>query len=79
MKRYNPNDYYYNIVRRNIRRFRKERRYTQQKLAELTDLSTDYISEIESLKKNKSFSLMTLGRIADVLCVDITDFFKKPK
>lgn len=74
---YNSNNYYYNIVRINIKKFRKEKNYTQQKLAEETDLSIDYISEIESLTKNKSFSLAVLGRIADVLKVDIKEFFNK--
>lgn len=48
---------------------------TQQELAEKVDLSVDYICEIESVKKAKSFSIITLGRIADVLKVDIRDFF----
>lgn len=72
---YNPNDYYYNIIRKNIRKYRKEKNYTQQKLADETDLSVDYISEIESNIKNKSFSIVTLGKIADVLKVDIKNFF----
>ena len=72
---YNSNDYYYNIIRKNIRKYRKEKNYTQQQLADDTDLSVDYIGEIESLTKNKSFSIVTLGRIADVLEVDIRNFF----
>ena len=42
---YNTNDYYYNIIRKNIRKYRKEKKYTQQQLADATDLSVDYISE----------------------------------
>lgn len=72
---YNSNDYYYNIIRKNIKKYRKEKRLTQQQLAEATDLSVDYICEIESLTKNKSFSIVTLGRIADILEVNIKDFF----
>ena len=74
---YNVNDYYYNIIRKNIRKYRKEKNFTQQQLADATDLSVDYIGEIESLTKNKSFSIVTLGRIADVLEVDIKNFFNK--
>ena len=77
MSLYNLNDYYYNIVRKNIKKYRKAKHYTQQRLAEETDLSIDYISEIESPTKKKSFSLLTLGRIADVLDVDIKNFFNK--
>ena len=74
---YNANDYYYNIIRKNIKKYRKEKKYTQQQLADATDLSVDYIGEIESPTKNKSFSIVTLGRIADVLEVDIRNFFSK--
>lgn len=77
MAHYNENDYYYNIIRKNIKKFRKERKLTQQQLAEAVDLSVDYICEIESPTKNKSFSIVALGRIADALQVDIKDFFNK--
>lgn len=76
---YNPNDYYYDIIRKNIKKYRKEKNYTQQQLADKADLSVDYIGEIESLKKNKSFSIVTLGRIADVLEIDIKNFFNIEK
>jgi len=46
-------------------------------LAEKTDLSYDYISQIESLKKKKSFSILVLGRIADALELDIRLFFEE--
>lgn len=75
MSNYNPNDYYYNIIRKNIKKFRKEKKYTQQQLADKVDLSVDYICEIESPTKKKSFSIVTLGRIADVLETDIKEFF----
>ena len=70
-------NYYYDVIRINIRKFRKEKGYTQAKLASEADLSVDYISEIESLRKKKSFSIATLGRIADVLDVKIENFFKE--
>lgn len=68
--------YYYDVVRKNIKKFRKEKGYTQQKLADEVDMSIDYLAEIESDKRKKTFSLAILGRIADVLEVDIKDFFK---
>ena len=46
-------------------------------LGEECELSLDYISEIESLKRRKSFSLAALGRIADTLEIDIKEFFNK--
>lgn len=71
----NSDEYYYNIVRSNIRKYRREKKYTQQNLAEEVGISTDYLTEIESTKKNKSFSIAVLGRIADALEVDIRNFF----
>ena len=70
-------DYYYNIVRKNIRKYRKEKGYTLQKLAEEAEMSMDYLAEIESEKRKKSFSLAILGRIAEVLDLDIVKFFDK--
>ena len=70
-------NYYYDVIRINIRKYRKEKGYTQAKLASDADLSVDYISEIESLRKKKSFSIATLGRIADALDVKIENFFKE--
>lgn len=67
--------YYYDIVRKNIRKYRKEKGFTQQRLADEADMSIDYLAEIESVKRRKTFSLATLVRIADVLEVDIRDFF----
>ena len=70
-------NYYYDVIRKNIRKYRKEKGYTQAKLANEADLSVDYITEIESLRKNKSFSIATLGRISDALDIKIENFFKE--
>ncbi len=70
-------DYYYDVVRKNIRKYRKMRKYTQQKLADEAELSVDYICEIESFNRRKSFSLSTLGRISDVLEIEIIKFFEE--
>lgn len=67
--------HYYDILRKNIKKYRKEKGYTQQKLADEADMSIDYLAEIESDKRRKTFSLAILGRIADVLEIDIKDFF----
>lgn len=69
--------YYYDIVRRNIRKYRKISGLTQQELADKIGVSMHYISQIESANPNKYFTLIVIGRIADVLDVPIQDFFKK--
>lgn len=68
-------DFYYDIVRKNIKKYRKEKGYTLQKLSEEAEMSMDYLAEIESQKRKKSFSLAILGRIADVLDINIKKFF----
>lgn len=63
---YNLHDdyYYYDIVRKNIRRYRKLANLTQQQLVDAIDVSMHYISQIESANPNKYFTLVVIGRIA---------------
>ena len=78
MKENTYNDeYYYTLVRNNIKKLRKEKNITQQNLADMTDLSREYVCDIENEKRNKHFTIAVLGRIADALQVPITEFFKK--
>ena len=74
---YNFHDdyYYYDIVRKNIRKYRKIANLTQQQLADAIDVSMHYISQIESANPNKYFTLVIIGRIADVLNIDIKQLF----
>ena len=68
-------EYYYEILRNNIKRFRVKRNLTQQDLADLTGLSRQYICDIENKKRNKHLTIAVLGRISDALNIAITDFF----
>lgn len=79
MAQIHTNDYYYDIIRKNIKKYRKEKGYTLQSLSEAADMSMDYLAEIESEKRKKSFSIAILGRIADTLEIDIKEFFNKTK
>lgn len=69
-------EYYYKIVRKNIKKFRKENNLTQQQLADMIDLTRQYIADAENEKRNKHFTIALLGRIADALDIDIIEFFK---
>ena len=69
--------YYYDIVRDNIRKYRKEKQLTQQALADLAEISMHFLSEIESTTKNKTFSVSTIGRIADALEIPIFKLFEE--
>lgn len=69
-------EYYYKIIRKNIKKFRLAKKLTQQELADMTEMSREYICDIENESRNKHLTIAVLGRIAEALRVDITDFFK---
>ena len=54
-----------------------EKGYIQQDLADLTNISREYICDIENESRNKHISIAYLGSIALALDTDITNFFKK--
>jgi len=57
-----------------IKELRKAKGYTQEQLAELIDMEQNTISVIES---GRNFpTLVTLEKIANVLHVDLSDFFR---
>ena len=68
-------EYYYTIIRRNIRKFRLEQNLTQQDLADMTELSREYICDIENERRAKHLTIAVLGRISEALGIDICKFF----
>ena len=68
-------EYYYNIVRKNIRYFRLKKNLTQQKLADRIGMSRDYVCDIENESRNKHPTIAVLGRIADALKINIANLF----
>lgn len=73
----NEDEYYYKLLRKNVKEQRVTKGYTQQELADLTYLSREYICDIENDKRNKHPSLSVIGRIADALEIEIGLLFKK--
>lgn len=69
-------NYVYYLVSRNLKRIRKEKRLTQEKLAELSNYSLGFIMNIESEKYYQTFSLGTLWQFGKALNVDIREFFR---
>ena len=70
-------EYYYSIIRKNVKKFRLKKGLTQQELADMTEMSRGYICDIENESRNKHLTIAVLGRIAESLQIDITDFFKQ--
>lgn len=69
-------NYVYYLVSRNLKRIRKEKGLTQEKLAELSNYSVGFIMNIESEKYYQAFSLGTLWQFGKALNVDIREFFR---
>lgn len=63
------------IVRKNIRKYRKMRKYTLQELADLTGLTHGYVRDLECLTIEKTPLLETVGKFADALEIDIRQLF----
>lgn len=64
-------NYIYEIVSKNIKKYRKLKGWTQEKLAEEIGYSLSFISSIESAY-HQTFSLGTIWRISQVLGVDFS-------
>ena len=67
----------YNTIRRNIKKYRKEKGLTSAQLAEMVDLSHDFIRQIESEKTRYNFSVETFYKISIALGVSLDQLIKK--
>lgn len=72
-------NYYFDIIRHNIKKYRKLKNLTQQQLADKAGLTMNYISKIESQKMQRGFTIVSLTRIADALELDIKYLFDDEK
>lgn len=77
-KSYNHNDeHYYSIIRKNIRKFRLAQNLTQQDLADMIEMSREYVCDMENESRNKHLTIHVLGRISEALKKPIEYFFKE--
>lgn len=67
----------YYVIGANIKYYRKQAKLTQLQLAEQLQISISYLSKIEAAGCNKSLSISLLNQIANVLNVEISEFFKE--
>lgn len=58
------------IFRNNVKFYRKQLNISQEKLAELSDLSTNYIGDIE--RTNRKVTIDTIEKVAKGLNIDPT-------
>ena len=66
----------YNIIGKNIKKYRLENNLTQRDLAEKLLMSDSFIAKLESVT-HQTISIDTLEEIAHILNKDIKDFFEK--
>ena len=71
----NDNDYYYYIVRVNIKKYRKQAKMTTQQLADKCMFTHQFIRDLECLSITKRPRLDSIGRIANALNIDIKQLF----
>lgn len=65
------------IIGANIKKYRKQAKLTQAQLSEQANISMSYLSKIEATGCDKSLSISILNQIANVLDVEISNFFKE--
>ena len=67
----------YQIIRNNIKFFRKKAGLTQIQLSEQVQISLSYLSKIEASACSKSISISVLNHIANTLNIELIEFFKR--
>lgn len=67
----------YRIIGANIKHYREQAKLTQVQLAEQAQISISYLSKIEAAGCNKSLSISVLNQIANMLGIEINEFFKE--
>jgi transcriptional regulator with XRE-family HTH domain len=77
MKQSKSDDTIYDVIRRNIKKYRKEKGLTSAQLAEMVDLSHDFIRQIESEKTRYNFSVETFYKISVALGVSLDALTEK--
>lgn len=81
-------DKIFNMISKNVKYFRLHNnskyadefvRISQEKLAELCNVSQSLIANIESKKVKQTFSITVIATISKVLNIPFEDFFKEQK
>ena len=69
-------NYIYYLAGKNLRKYRKLAGLTQSELADKSNYSVGFISNMEN-DYHQTFSLGTLYKLANVLNIDIREFFNE--
>ena len=74
---FNPN--IKEVIASNIRKYRKEKKLTQEQVALRAEISYDFMRRIETGKGKIGFSIQSLYKIATVLEVSVDSLMKEEK
>lgn len=75
-KDFNFNQNINKTIIQNIIKYRKEKGFTQEKLAYYTGLSNEFVRRVESSKGKRGYSINSIYKISVVLGVRIDKFFE---
>lgn len=71
------NDNLNKTIVENIVKYRKEKGFTQEKLAYYVGISNEFVRRVESSKGKRGYSINTLYKISVVLGIRIDKFFEE--
>ena len=79
---YEPKNFNFNknikqVIIKNIIKYRKEKGFTQEKLAYYAELSNEFVRRVESSRGERGYSVQSLYNISKVLGVRIDKFFEE--
>ena len=77
LKTLNFDNNIYDTIRKNIKKYRKQKGLTSAQLSELVDLSHEFIRQIESEKIAYNFSVDTFYKISVALDVKLDELIQK--
>lgn len=72
----NDENYIYYVIGQNLKKQRKLKGYTQEKLAEASNYALSFIGNLESDKVFQTISVGSLYHLSKVLGIHITDLFQ---
>ncbi len=67
----------YDTIRRNIKKYRKLKGLTSAELAEMIDVSHDFLRQIESEKVKRNFSVETFYKLSVALEIGLDKLIEK--
>ncbi len=72
----NDENYIYYVIGQNLKKQRKLKGYTQEKLAEASNYALSFIGNLESDKVFQTISVGSLYHLSKILGINITDLFQ---